>query len=249
MKLIDNQLVPVYETDKGNKVVDARELHEFLGSKQEFANWIKNRIEKYGFIMDEDFLITLSKTPNGGRPTTEYTLTIDTAKELAMVESNAKGRQARKYFIAIEKRMKNQQHALPQSYAEALRLAADLSDKTIALEAKIEQDKPLVHFAESLQISKDSILIGELAKLLRQNGIMLGARRLFEQLRADGYLIKSGSEYNNPTQRSMELGIMEIRVGSRNGSEGAVRVTHTTKITGKGQVYFINKYKPFNQAM
>lgn len=248
MKLIDNQLVPVYETDKGNKVVDARELHEFLDSKQDFTNWIKNRIEKYEFVMDEDFSIIISKS-TGGRPSTEYILAFDTAKEFAMVENNAKGRKARKYFIEIEKRFKTQQHALPQSYAEALRLAADLSDKTIVLEAKIEADKPLVHFAESLQISKDSILVSDLATLLKQNGVDIGEGRLFKQLRAEGYLIKSGTEYNMPTQRSLDLKIFEVKVGSRNSSDGTIKITRTPKITGKGQSYFINKYVSKNQAM
>lgn len=135
MKMVNNQLVPVYETDKGNKVVDARELHEFLGSRQEFANWIKNRIEKYGFIMDEDYLIILSKTPSGGRPTTDYTLSLDMAKELAMVENNKKGREVRKYFINIEKSAKQQQIPQPKSQAE---LTLMLAQQSVELEKKIE---------------------------------------------------------------------------------------------------------------
>lgn len=244
MKIIENQLVPIYETDKGTKVVDARELHEFLGSKQDFTNWIKNRIEKYSFVMDEDFSINLSKS-TGGRPSTDYVLTFDTAKELAMVENNAKGRKIRKYFIDIEKRYKQQvsKFQLPQSFSEALRLLADAEEEKQALTSKIESDKPLVLFAESVQVSKDSILIGELAKVLRQNGIDIGQNRLFETLRQEGYLIRTGSQYNLPSQRSMDLGIMEIKVGTRNGSDGVAKIIRTTKITGKGQVYFVNKFK------
>lgn len=98
LTVIENQLVPVYEDEQQQRVVNARELHEFLQSKQEFANWIKNRIEKYGFIEGEDFLTTLSKS-TGGRPSREYHLKMDTAKEIAMVENNDRGREARKYFI------------------------------------------------------------------------------------------------------------------------------------------------------
>ena len=105
-----NELIKLQpQTINGNAVetVSARELHEFLGSKQEFANWIKNRIEKYGFIENHDFLITLSKTPNGGRPSQEYFITLDMAKQLAMVENNEKGMQVRKYFIECEKKLHN----------------------------------------------------------------------------------------------------------------------------------------------
>lgn len=113
----------------------------------------------------------------------------------------------------------------------------------ITAEAKIEADKPLVHFAESLQISKDSILVSDLATLLKQNGIDYGEKRLFKYLREEGYLIKGGSEYNMPTQRSMDLKIFEIKMGSRSSSDGTVKLTRTPKVTGKGQIYFINKLK------
>lgn len=132
-----------------------------------------------------------------------------------------------------------------------IQLATELKteqQRRIEAEAKIEADKPLILFAESLQVSKDSILIADLAKLLKQNGIEMGEKRLFKWLREEGYIIKSGTEYNNPTQRSMELKIMEVKTGSRNGSEGTVHITRTTKITGKGQMYFINKFKQLKIA-
>lgn len=117
------------------------------------------------------------------------------------------------------------------------------NEEKAQLQAKIELDKPLVLFAESLQVSKDSILVADLAKLLKQNGINVGEVRLFRWLRENGYLIKSGSEYNMPTQRSMDLGVMEIKVGYRGSSDGTTKITRTSKITGKGQIYFINKFK------
>lgn len=108
MKLITNELLPVYETENSDHVVDGRELHQFLEVGRDFTNWIKDRIEKYGFIEDEDFSPILAKTSEGGRPRTDYILKLDMAKEVAMVENNEKGSQARKYFIAVEKRFKNQ---------------------------------------------------------------------------------------------------------------------------------------------
>lgn len=113
----------------------------------------------------------------------------------------------------------------------------------IAAEARIEADRPKVVFAESLEVSRDSILVADLSKILRQNGVMIGERRLFVWLRDNGYLIKGGSEYNMPTQRSMEMGLFEIRVGSRMGSGGESKITRTPKVTGKGQIYFVNKFK------
>ncbi|MNC54269.1 Phage antirepressor protein KilAC domain protein [compost metagenome] len=112
----------------------------------------------------------------------------------------------------------------------------------IAAEAKIEQDRPKVHFAESVEISKDSILVADLAKLLRQKGVEIGEHRLYKWLREEGYLIKSGTEYNRPTQRSMEMGLFEIKTGHRGSSDGTIKLTYTTKVTGKGQIYFINKF-------
>lgn len=107
LKLLENGLIPVYENEKC-KAVNARELHNFLEVGKDFTTWIKDRVEKYGFIENEDFIVFTENGENltGGRPKTEYILTMDTAKEIAMVQNNEKGSQARKYFIAIEKKYK-----------------------------------------------------------------------------------------------------------------------------------------------
>lgn len=108
MRLISSELVPVYESDRGERVVDGRELHEFLEVGRDFTTWIKDRIEKYGFVESEDFSPVSGKTSEGGRPRTEYILKLDMAKELAMVENNEQGSRARKYFIEVERRYKSQ---------------------------------------------------------------------------------------------------------------------------------------------
>ena len=113
---------------------------------------------------------------------------------------------------------------------------------TRQLNQKIEQDKPKVLFADAVSTSHNSILVGELAKLLKQNGVEIGQNRLFDWLRSNGYLIKSGSSYNMPTQRSMALGLFEVKERAINSPDGTVRVTKTVKVTGKGQQYFINKF-------
>lgn len=111
-----------------------------------------------------------------------------------------------------------------------------------ALEAENKQMQPLALFAKSVSASDTSILIGDLAKLLKQNGYDTGQKRLFEELRRRGFLMKSGSSKNLPTQKSMELGLFEVKESTINNPDGSVRVTKTTKVTGKGQVYFVNLF-------
>lgn len=127
-----------------------------------------------------------------------------------------------------------------------IRLATDLKteqEKVKALEVKVEQDKPLVAFANAVSVSNTSILVGELAKLLRQNGVNMGQNRLFDWMRKNGYLIsRKGSDYNMPTQRSMERGWFEIKETTISHSNGNTSISKTVKVTGKGQIYFINLF-------
>lgn len=127
-----------------------------------------------------------------------------------------------------------------------IKLATQLKEEREArkqAEALNEANRPKVIFAEAVSASKTSILVGELAKILRGNGIPIGQRRFFQWLRENGYLIKrKGTDYNMPTQRSMELGLFEIKEGSYVNGDGVNVITKTPKITGKGQNYFINKF-------
>lgn len=127
-----------------------------------------------------------------------------------------------------------------------IRLATQLKEEQIKrkqAELMLEEQKPAVIFAGSVSASKTSILIGELAKILRGNGIQIGQKRLFHWMRENGYLIKrQGTDYNMPTQRSMEMGLFEIKEGSYTNGNGVSIITKTPKVTGRGQVYFINKF-------
>ena len=127
-----------------------------------------------------------------------------------------------------------------------IRLLSELKEereKTKQLRSENDQLKPKALFADTVSASDTSILIGQLAKLLKQNGNDIGQNRLFKILRKDGYLGKSGENYNLPTQKSMNLKVMEIKERTVNNSDGSVRITKTPMITGKGQVYFVNRYK------
>lgn len=116
-------------------------------------------------------------------------------------------------------------------------------DRIIASkQERIEQMRPKEIFADSVATSKNSILIGDLAKMICQNGVEIGQKRLFDWMREKGYLIKTGSSKNLPTQKSIDLGIMEVKERALNNPDGSVRITLTPKVTGKGQVYFVNKF-------
>ena len=116
-------------------------------------------------------------------------------------------------------------------------------DKRKALESKVNQDAPKVLFADAVAASHTSILIGELAKILRQNGVNIGQNRLFAVLRADEFLIsRKGSDYNLPTQKSMDAGLMEIKETTIANPDGSIKITKTPKVTGKGQIYFTRRF-------
>ena len=239
MKIFQDGLIRVYQNDKQEQVVNARELHTALNNKRKFSDWIKQRIEQYGFVEDVDFTtfhnFVKREGSNLGSKTTEYALTLDTAKEIAMVENNEQGRKIRRYFIEVEKKARNM-FEIPKTLPEALRKAAELAEQ-------LEKQKPKVLFADSVETSKDSVLINELAKILKQNGYEIGQNRLFEKLRNKGYLIKQkGQNWNLPTQKAMDLGLFEVKKTVVNKPNGEVITRPTTKVTGKGQIYFVNKF-------
>lgn len=131
----------------------------------------------------------------------------------------------------------------PDNGIKLLTALKEEQEKRKALQTQIAEQKPKVIFAEAVSASKTSILIGDLAKILKQNGIDIGQKRLFAWLRDNGYLIKGGSSKNMPTQRAMDMGLFVVKEGSYVNGEGVNVTTKTTKVTGKGQIYFINKFK------
>ncbi len=131
---------------------------------------------------------------------------------------------------------------IPQTFAEALRLAAEQTEKIEAQQNRIEAMRPKELFADAVATSDRSVLIAELAKILRQNGIDIGQNRLYEWLRRNGYLCHKGEYYNQPTQRAMGLELFEIKKTTITKPDGSVLVSTTTKVTGKGQIYFVNRF-------
>lgn len=228
-----NELIKItYNNDR--PAVSARDLHDFLEVKTAYKDWFPRMCE-YGFTEGEDFCSFLSES-TGGRPAQDAVLTIDMAKELCMIQRNEKGKQARQYFLQIEKEWNSPEKVM----ARALQIAGDKLKK---LESKVEADAPKVLFADAVSASKTSILVGELAKLLKQNGVDIGQHRLFRWMRENGFLIRrNGTDFNMPTQKSMDLGLFTVKETAITHSDGTVTVSKTTKVTGKGQQYFIQKF-------
>lgn len=236
---MDN-LIPIkYENDR--LTVSARDLHEFLEVGTRYTDWFPRMCE-YGFTEGQDFNLLKNERVQleGNRAVTriidDAQLTIDMAKEICMIQRNEKGKQARQYFIQLEKDWNSPEKVM----ARALKIA---ESKITALESKVQQDAPKVLFADAVATSHTSILIGELAKILKQNGLDIGQNRLFAALRNGGFLIsRKGSDYNMPTQRSMNAGLMEIKETTIANPDGSVRITRTPKVTGKGQIYFTRRF-------
>lgn len=237
-----NDLLRVnYDTDQ--PTVSARDLHEKLNIRTAFKDWFPRMCE-YGFEEGKDFCSKMSETSSkGGRPSKDADLSIDMAKQICMIQRSPEGKMIRQYFIDLEKAWNTPE----QIFARALKMADREIEKLKSHNASLLEDnqrmKPKEIFADAVATSHTSILIGDLAKLLKQNGVETGQRRLFEWMRERGYLIKrKGADWNMPTQKSMELGLFEVKESTVNNPDGSVRINRTTKVTGKGQQYFINKF-------
>lgn len=235
-----NELIRVDFTGE-RPAVSARELHEFLEVETRFNDWFKRMCE-YGFSEGEDYYSFLSNRVDGlaGKPRQDAALSIDMAKEICMLQRNEKGKMARQYFLQLEKDWNSPEKVMARALQIADKKIKELEEHKLALEAEAKANAPLVLFAKGVEGSSNSILVRDMAKILNQNGIKIGGNRLFDWFRQNGYLIKQkGRDHNMPTQRSMELGLFEVKetvVSRTSGTE----MHRTPLITGKGQTYFFN---------
>ncbi|WP_422804308.1 phage antirepressor KilAC domain-containing protein [Streptococcus sp. FT1-55] len=228
-----NEIINISVNDNQEPVVSGRQLHEALGVKTAYKDWFP-RMTEYGFVEGQDFCSNLSES-TGGRRAVDHIIKLDMAKEIAMIQRSDRGKQVRQYFIQIEKDFNS-----PEKIMARALLMAD--KKVHHLEAQIEEQKPKVIFADAVSASHTSILVGDFAKLMRQNGLDFGQNRMFAWLRANGYLIgRKGNSWNMPTQKAMDLGLFEIKETTINHADGHISISKTPKITGKGQLYFAEK--------
>lgn len=230
-----NELINVTLNENHEPVISARQLHTALGVTDRFSRWFE-RMLAYGFEENSDYVGCEIFHDLARKKVKDYIIKLDMAKEIAMLQRNEKSKEVRKYFIQVEKDFNS-----PEKIMARALLMAD--KKVHKLEAQIEADRPKVLFADAVSASKSSCLIGELAKILKQNGIDIGQNKLFQWLRTNGYLIsRRGDSWNQPTQKSMDLKLFELKKTNINHADGHTTTNTTTKVTGKGQQYFINKF-------
>lgn len=241
-----NELLKInYETEQ--PTVSARELYEGLEIKTAFKDWFP-RMAAYGFEENQDFILVAQKraTNNPKNPVAiynDYQISVDMAKQICMIQRSEKGKLYRQYFIDLEKAWNTPEQVMARALKLADRTIDTLKEDNKKLIDENERMKPKEIFADAVSASTSSILIGDLAKLLRQNGVDIGQKRLFEYLRNHGYLIKrKGSDWNMPTQKSMNMGLFEIKESTHIDGNGCNIVTRTPKATGKAQIYFVNKF-------
>ncbi len=246
-----NEMIAV---NMDTQTVSARELHKIVGSTERFANWFERQLQ-YGFTDGEDYtsVKVLTEVQNNGgvqvRELQDYFLSVDMAKHICMVQRTEKAKEVRQYLIDLEKAWNTPEQVM----ARALRLAdqtiSRLKEHNTALIKENREMRPAKIFADSVSVSNTTILIGELAKIIKQNGVDIGQNRLFEWMRKNEYLIsRNGTDYNMPTQKSMNLKLFEIKERTINNPDGSIRITKTVLVTGKGQLYFVNKFLGKEQA-
>lgn len=235
------QLVINYDGDQ--PTVSARNLYRSLEIEKRFSAWFETN--SVGFVEKEDYTSVLTSTVvnNGAeRQLQDYSMTTDMAKHIALMSRTEKGKECRQALIQLEKDWNTPEKVMARALQMANQRLEDFKKQNAVLISDNERMKPKEIFADSVSASEDTILVSELAKILKANGLDTGEKRLFQYLRENGFLIRrKGTDYNMPTQRSMELGLFVIKETAINRSDGRISVSKTPKVTGKGQQYFINR--------
>ena len=237
------------------QTVSARDLYDLLSQEdgvkgtERFSKWFE-RYSGYGFVQGVDFStpnkkvrVQIEGTREVQREVDDIDMSVDMAKQICMLQRTEKGKEIRQYLIDLEKAWNTPEQIMARALKMADQSIEKLKTQNIALQADNDRMRPKEVFADAVATSHTSILIGDLAKLIKQNGKDIGQKRLFAWLRDNGYLIKrQGGDYNMPTQRSMEMELFEVKESTVNNPDGSVRINKTTKVTGKGQQYFINRF-------
>lgn len=231
------ELIRIEEKD-GKQLVSARELYKFLECSERFGNWFERQLQ-YGFIENSDYTGCKVFNTLANKELQDYAVTIDMAKEISMIQRSEKGKEARKYFIACEKAWNSPEAIMARALQMSQRTLESYKDKVLVLERKIEDDKPRVSFAETIEKSSDAILVRDMSKLLANEGIKCGERKLYTWLRGKGLIMKNSTK---PTQRAVEMGIFVVNERVIKTVAGD-RISITTKVTGKGQLYILQKFK------
>ena len=220
-----------------NQTVSARELHEKLKINSNFTTWF-NRMTEDGFTEGIDFFPKMEES-TGGRPSVDYQIDINMAKEICMIQRTPEGKKVRQYLIDLEKAWNTPELVMARGLKAAQAMIEQKDEQIKLLTADNKRMKPKEVFADAVTASDSAILIRDLAKLIKQNGHDIGEKRLYKWMREHGYIIKHSTQ---PTQKAMELGLFEVIERTIQRADMSPQVTSTTKVTGKGQQYFINKF-------
>lgn len=244
----------VYKTEKGTAVTDSVKVAKvFEKQHKNILKSIRNLLAQN--LAASKWFHETTYTDTRGLVQPMFLMNRDGFSLLAMGLTGAKAMQFKVGFIeqfnamerVVRQVVQQTTPAIPQTFAEALRLAAAQAEQIEQQQKKIQADAPRVLFSQAVETSQDSILIGELAKIICQNGVATGEKRLFVWLRENGYLCRFGERYNQPTQKALEMGLFEMKKTTIQLPSGETIVSVTTKVTGKGQVYFVNKFLHNNQ--
>lgn len=237
----------VYKTEKGTPVTNSVKVAEVFGKMHKnVLKSIRNILGSAQNLAHKTWFHQVTYIDAQGKTQPMFLMNRDGFSLLAMSLTGERALQFKVGFIQqfdlMEQALKEIAPAIPQTFAQALRLAAEQAETIEAQQKQLAEQAPKVNFAKALEIAGESILIGQLAKLMRQNGVDTGEIRLYQWMRDNGFLHKCGSEYNDPTQRALEMGLFEVRTGTRyHPHTGEPIQTRTTLVTIKGQQYFINK--------
>lgn len=240
----------VYKTEKGTPVTDSIKVARVFGKQHKnIIQAIRNLLGSAENSAHARWFHESTYLDAQGKKRPMFIMNRDGFSLLAMGLNGANALQFKVAFIdqfnkmeeIVKQVVQQAQPTLPTTFAEALRLAAEQAEKIEEQQRQIEAERPRVLFSQAVETSQDSILIGELAKLICQNGVDIGEKRLFAWLRSRGYLCQQGERYNQPTQKALEMGLFELRKVTINVGDHT-KVRTTTKVTGKGQVYFVNKF-------
>ncbi len=233
----------VFRSEKGNPITTSLLVAEkFEKEHKNILRDIQNLVAQNSAARS---LFLDSQYENRGKTYPMYLMNRDGFSLLVMGFTGSKALQFKLDFIEAFNEMEQtikSSFQLPQTYAEALRQLAEKVEDNEKQKQLIAEQAPKALFADAVATSKQSCLVGELAKILRQNGVEIGQNRLFSWLRENGFLCQGGERYNQPTQRAMEMDLFEVKKTTINKPDGSILVSTTTKVTGKGQVYFVNKF-------
>lgn len=236
-----NELIKIETNENLEPIISLRELYNKLEITERYSNWT-DRMFKYGFTENVDYTGCKVFNTLANQELQDHAIKLDMAKEICMLQRNEKGKQFRKYFIQVEKDFNSPEKIMARAVLIANKKVSTLTIEVKELKNKIEEDRPRVSFAETIEKSSDSILIREFSKILANENIHIGQNKLYSLLRQWGYIFQNSTE---PTQKAVQQGLFKINERVIKSVKGDI-LSRTTKITGKGQLFILDKIKRMN---